>query len=592
MAFVWSADRLLDSKVDPQGNPPDADSLRRMIDELHTEWVPSDAPLDSLHEWSCERFGTRLVDISRETLSKGTELRIKQLTNLFELVKANSDLQDDPEAFDKVERIAKIMRETRNSLQATAILYYHIDGDRSYSIPEEWSPASYFTFSEDEKLTNFQKLVIGVLKRLSADKFRRLDDWVYEEVVIKETGERSHAWRAVMPLKDYIYRKIQKETDYEDWKCLTNPPDNGDKVVTHLCSSFQQEFPIVDMNRYIWAYNNGLYNVEEDMFWPFQSGKISRLCHVTKDRVRALKESDGAEVSDEMDPASPDTVQDGVCVWNIAEGELLDAKTCFCLDNRYYSNFAGREAWPTMAYDITTFRRGLCIGDMDHVSELSVAALSPIIVAEHETMPDEADAVKAGQVSVWNVEDDGSLSTSTVFGLQGSYYSNYQSHVHFAHMSEVSRVAFDRIRQLPLHAATPPGSTVAVDDIRVYLGNDDGTLAANAVLEVDGQYYSNRNVRIWTKPNGEPYVARAPTQRDVAVKHFDLDFRFKITPETEEAFDPEDVALPDMERIMTTQQLDADSQSSSSTSSKVRKRLTDMFSMARALNTLQHVNTL
>ncbi len=562
MAFRWSASRLYHSKADPDGEPPSTQQLISIIDELYDEWAPSEFDISRLHEWACERFGTTLDEISRDVLDKGMKMRIGQMTNLFDLVKANTDLKEDPDQYERVERIAKIIRETRNSLQATAILYYQMDDIRRHSIPEEWNPTSYFTFAEDEKLTNFQKLVISVLKRLASDGLRRLDDWVYEEVVIRGTNERSHAWKPVKSLKDYIYQKIQKETDYDDWKCLTNPPDNGDRVVTHLCTSVQQEFPIVDMNRYLWAYNNGLYNVEEDMFWPFQSAKISSVSKVTKDVIKELPEHVIGDDDEALDPTSAAVIKDGVHIWNIGDDQTLTPDSCFYVDNKYYSNFQGREAWPRMAYDITTYRRGIHIGDLKYVTEASVRALTPITVAVGDSVPDDRIATKVGQVLVWNVEHDGNLTIATVFGLGGNYYSNHRSRVHFAHTSTVTAEGIKALKHPPMDHPVPssdePHSTV--DGVNVFYENPNGTLSENAVFEYEGRYMSNRNVRIWTTPSGDPYTARAPTQKDVAVKHFDVDFRFEITPETEETFDPEEIELPEMDRIMTTQHLDATSQ--------------------------------
>ena len=490
---TWTADSLyLPISAD---NCPTTEDTRGMLDELYREWVPGEVGnIRELHMWACERFETSLEAITPGILEKATSRRIMQYKKLFNLIKDNNELSTDGIVRERVERVAKVIREARNSLQAVAVLYFQMDDNQQLAISHAWNPDSFFQF-EDEKATNFQKLLLHILKKLAVDQFRKLDDHCYKQVIIEKTGEQSHAWEDCMSIKDYIFNRVQKETDYEEWKCLTNPHDNGDKVVSHLIASTQIEFPALVMNRYLWAYNNGLYNVLEDMFWPFHSVHVKNVADVTADAIRALPVHVLQDDEFALNVATADTQQDGVYIWNIGDDGELTHETCFKVDDNFYTNFVGREIWPKLAADITTFRRGMHVGNISEVTTARISSLSPIELSQQDLqhLPNDEVAVTANGVFVWNVEANGQLSVLTVFRLNGTFYANRNGH------------------------------------------------------------------RIWTTPSGQLYSVHVPTAEDVAVKHFDCDFRFEITPESDATFDPESIELPEMDRIMSTQELTSDS---------------------------------
>lgn len=563
---AWTADLMMQNPPPPGMRPPTDDELTRIIDELYDEWVPANVDASNLLAWGCARFGANVDDIGRDDLHDGSKRRIDQIKNLFMFVKANASLLEDGKTRERVERIAKVVRETRNSVQAVAILSYQLDDNRALGIPSQWNPDSYFQFADDEKLTNFQKLLMAVLRRLSADELRRIEDACYEQVVIHGTGERSHAWQRVCSIKEYIYSKIQKETDYEEWKCLTNPHDNGEKVAKHLMESMQIEFPTIDINRFLWAFNNGLYNVKEDMFWPWRAPRLSFVNDVTAQRVRVLPVHEIGEDDDALDESTADEVRDGVCVWNILEDGALTADTCFKLDDNYYSNFMGRESWPTLAQRITAYRRGVHFATLDAVDATALCALRPI-----DTNPptSEPDAVTINGVHVWNVEGE-TLTRKTLFGYANAHYSNALEGTMQFH--DPSALTAKRIQQKLSPCAVSDDGLRAAEAVSVchnvlaWNVDEDGAFTANTVFAVsDGlttpKYYKNGlPTRIWKGDGAKPYVAHVPTADDVAVKHFDCDFRFEITPEAEAVFENDLIDTPEITRIMTTQDLDDDSQ--------------------------------
>lgn len=472
------------------------EQIEEMIDELFSTWVPeSGVEIDSLNAWACERLNTTLVEVTPKILEEQTLRCVSELRRLFDAVKSRPSLRMEGEVQDKLARIAKVMREARNSVQSSAMLFKQLDFESSFAIEKNWDPDSFFQFTiEDDKATSFQKLLIAVLKRIAISGLRRLDEDCYEPVLLPN-GEPTHAWKRRCSIKEYLYNSIQKETDYEEWKNLTNPHDNGEKVVQHLLASTQMEFPVIQMNRYLWAYQNGIYNVKEDMFFPFAMPIIVHLNDVTVECVQTkVRQHDVSDEDEEIHQRDALVTPDGVQVWNVHPDGALMAESFFQIGDSFYLNHCGRESWSDLALNMQTYRRGLYLPDAKAVTFDTVKQLPEVALATH---PDRANATVIDGVDVWNIDSDDSLTRNTVFGIDGVYRSNRR------------------------------------EGVPVWKTNDD---------------------------EDTPYTITPPRSDDVAVKFLDTKFRFRILPEDEAVFDPLSIQLPELEQIMTVQELDDDSQ--------------------------------
>jgi hypothetical protein len=198
---------------------------------------------------------------------------------------------------------------------------------------------------------------------------------------------------------------------------------------------------------------------------------------------------------------------------------------------------------------------------------------SPQFVGEDELPSEEVARVYNG-VPVWLVTEDGRLQPESFFKVEDTYYLNgygrddwdelgmrmqaFRRGLHFGTLKEVSAAA---VQRLPVGAGlSVQGEPAIVDGVRVW--NVRGSqLGADSVFELDGALRGNDNGReVWTRPDGKPYTVEKPGEQDVAVRHFDIDFRYAITPEAEAHFDPTTIELPAMEKIMNVQELAVDTQ--------------------------------
>lgn len=263
--------------LEMRGSTPSTQNLVDIVNELHQEWAPEETPSpDQMPTWVCERFGTIIDVVTPENLNELIVERVMQLKTLDCFVKSNPDLKEDGDARDKIAHIGKIIRESRNALQTMAILFQRMDPMKRIAMPMDWNVESFFQFADvDEKTTTFQRLVQHVLQLCEVNELRKYEDSVYKQkkITVEVEGEEfcydSHAWEPVCTIVEFIYKNVRKEVDYEQWKNMTNPRDNAEQVARHLEVSFQSELPRLDVNRYMWTYRNGIYNAEQDMFYPF-----------------------------------------------------------------------------------------------------------------------------------------------------------------------------------------------------------------------------------------------------------------------------------------------------------------------------------
>tara|TARA_B100000945_G_scaffold321579_1_gene337219 strand:- start:3223 stop:5169 length:1947 start_codon:yes stop_codon:yes gene_type:complete len=269
----WHVSDLLNNNRSLERPNPSDDDIMRMVNQLHDEWVPSDEdnepapqPADMIN-WCANKFSMDLNSFTFEELVTNYKRKQYQLYNLATLVRNSPDLTEDAHTKDMILRIGNCTKGCFDCLWNTALLYYRMDPGRELRVPPEASIENIFNFNED-KLNNFQKLLIHVTKLLEAAEYRKIDDQCW--VQIKNSyGMPTHAWKMAIEIKKYIFTMIQKEVDFVNWQYLTNPQDNADKLVKHLVDSEQANFPTLEVDRHKWSYDNGIYDTETDTFWVF-----------------------------------------------------------------------------------------------------------------------------------------------------------------------------------------------------------------------------------------------------------------------------------------------------------------------------------
>lgn len=127
---------------------------------------------------------------------------------------------------------------------------------------------SIISFESDDKRSSYQNLIWHVLQLIEQRRYRKLGEYLYEEIVTPE-GHLSFAWKQVQTITEFIYENVTKEIDYNMWKHSTNTPHSVSDCASHIQNSAELEVPLLNFNRRLFAFRNGIYNIEQNAFYPF-----------------------------------------------------------------------------------------------------------------------------------------------------------------------------------------------------------------------------------------------------------------------------------------------------------------------------------
>jgi hypothetical protein len=249
---------------------PTEEQVLNMLEELTTEWIDQDEypnPSEMTH-WAASRFYIDLDTFTFDNLSTNYRKRVNQVVELNNIVNRIEVFREDLEIKDKILRIGNCMRSAHDCLKEAALLYHRMDPVRELRLPEGTSVESILNYKED-KLNNFQKLLLAFLKILAVKEYRKIEDQCWVQTMNSE-GLPTQAWSKETTIAEFLFKSIRKETFFEAWVWLTNPKDNGEQVVKHLVASEQAEFASLEVDRHKWSYDDGIYDAAADTFWVYE----------------------------------------------------------------------------------------------------------------------------------------------------------------------------------------------------------------------------------------------------------------------------------------------------------------------------------
>lgn len=270
----WEVSDLMNARAFMDRDPPTVDNLRRIHEEMYGNWIPQEDSADNpppgpneVVTWAADRFGVDLDTFTFSDLDNSYRRHQQQIVTFARLKDTYEELKDDNGLTDELVRVANCMKSAYESLYHCALLYHRMDPGRELRVPSDAKIESLLNLNID-KLTNFQKLIMHVTKMLNTAEYRKVNDECWVQIQSSE-GFYTQAWQSAMPLKDFVYKKVQKEMDLEQWLNMTNPKDNADNVIRHLIASQESEFRSITVDRHKWSYDDGIYHTETDTFWPY-----------------------------------------------------------------------------------------------------------------------------------------------------------------------------------------------------------------------------------------------------------------------------------------------------------------------------------
>jgi len=122
-----------------------------------------------------------------------------------------------------------------------------------------------FRWMDLSKNKPYQNALLYVLDCAMERQYRRLGDSCYEPILLE--GRDTNAWRRVCEIRDFVYDCCRKEVSWEQWYNTTVNPSNMSSLVQHMQHCHDYQFPVLERDRSVFAFRNGVYAAREDRFY-------------------------------------------------------------------------------------------------------------------------------------------------------------------------------------------------------------------------------------------------------------------------------------------------------------------------------------
>ena len=127
----------------------------------------------------------------------------------------------------------------------------------------------FLNIPDDKKLLADQhKLTLFALHELGKINARRFENWVMVPI---ETplGHNTTAYKRKCTIDDFLPNLINRQEHYDIWLIYTSRENIGGWTTKILKLHKHPEFPELVRSRTRFAFNNGIYDAEEDVFRPY-----------------------------------------------------------------------------------------------------------------------------------------------------------------------------------------------------------------------------------------------------------------------------------------------------------------------------------
>lgn len=135
----------------------------------------------------------------------------------------------------------------------------------------------YISSVVSESFGKRHKLIIHCLRELKKANYRHGKFGVHEQVYADMDRYPTHFWKKVMTIERFVTQVTSKELHLAQWQDMLEDTPNYNYVVKYLERSVDPEFPMVQADRNIVAFNNGLYIKSKNYFYHYRSPEFATL---------------------------------------------------------------------------------------------------------------------------------------------------------------------------------------------------------------------------------------------------------------------------------------------------------------------------
>lgn len=124
-------------------------------------------------------------------------------------------------------------------------------------------------------LTTGQRLILHVLEQAFMQNLRKYQGFMYRQVLTPAAGggmHRTHAWEKYCEYLPFVYKCVDKHKNWTMWCDLTQNRSNPGLVTEYLANANDVELRVLEPNRTIFSFTNGVYNARLDEMYLYDEG--------------------------------------------------------------------------------------------------------------------------------------------------------------------------------------------------------------------------------------------------------------------------------------------------------------------------------
>lgn len=227
------------------------DSLLQKLFQYHDKWNFSDNLIVNIQE----KFSIRLDFHMKDEIDEMIGLEKKVIVELFKHL-TELKLLEDRETNNKFQELASKVH------YAQQLIYQYLAFNKKLG-----NDTSMFMFTEFKynELKPFQKLLFYLFDFMEANNFKRVGEYVYEEI---RNPYATHAWKSRCKIIDLVNEQFTMTKNYTHWILFTTNKDMDKHLTEHLIRTKDNRFPLLKKHRNIFAFKNGIYISKKRARYP------------------------------------------------------------------------------------------------------------------------------------------------------------------------------------------------------------------------------------------------------------------------------------------------------------------------------------
>jgi len=273
----------------------DASGVKTALQALYDLWTSKPVAGSVMARVSAERFGLldrydadELVPFGASGLKMALDKKHLCLIRLrYHAVRLGiMDLEDASEdaggsAFrSQFVRIHECIQRLYDCLMTALLTRKCLDPQWASDCPSQLDPYHIVPF-DLSKLNGPQSFIIFVAEQLQKRNLRRYRGACYEEIESppklvdgKPKTFKTHAWRRIMDISEFVLKCAPKETHFTMWQNMLTG-DTKSKTVHHFEHGYEIQFPDLLPDRHWHAFANGMYCTNVKEFYPWGHARIT-----------------------------------------------------------------------------------------------------------------------------------------------------------------------------------------------------------------------------------------------------------------------------------------------------------------------------